>query len=185
MIQISDVAELPNAAVTPVPGPAQPAAGAPAPRPVPVKLKAGAADRVAIMSCGVDGVSSVFVVKSERYIPMLEQIVRKETNGCEATIRRVTADSGLTVSYRVPSLPAPMWCGVLSQVANGGVATGFAAFCTLLGFLSAQLVGFAIPGQGIFLTAVATVVGLLFGGSAWWIGRRYGPQLALQQRMSM
>jgi hypothetical protein len=138
-----------------------------------VKLKDGVAGRIAVMSCGVEGSVSVFVIKSAGYIPLMEQILRKTAGGREVLVRRIAADSGQTLAYRIPPLPEPVWRAVLAKVADGGIATGFAAFCTLLGCLITRLLGFAVAGQAICLAALAAVVGLMFGMAAQWAGRHW------------
>jgi hypothetical protein len=131
------------------------------------------AANVLLLSCGVDGSASVFLLRSAEYIPLMEQILRREASGHEVVVRRITADNGLAVTYKIPPWPEPVCRAVLGRVADGGIATGFAALCTLLGCLFTRLVGFAIPGQTLCLAALAAIVGLALGIAAQWIGRHW------------
>ncbi|MDR2677130.1 MAG: hypothetical protein LBB26_01000 [Puniceicoccales bacterium] len=82
-----------------------------------VKLKAGIAEKIVLASCGVDGSVSVFLPKSSKYTSLMEQILQREANGHETMVRRIIADSGLAVSYRIPPLPAPLWRVVFAKAA--------------------------------------------------------------------
>ncbi|MDR1457189.1 MAG: hypothetical protein LBI34_04040 [Puniceicoccales bacterium] len=138
-----------------------------------ITVKDNEGERIVIASLGLNSGVPTFLLRRREFIPLMEQILRRESNGREMTVCRITADDGLFISYRIPPLPEPLLRVALAKVADGGIATGFAAFCTFLGFLITRCVGFSIPWQGICLSVVAAAIGLFFGGLAQWIGRHY------------
>lgn len=148
-----------------------------------LKLREGVADKIVMLCLGLSSGVPLFFVRSKAYVPLMEQTLRKAANGHEVMVRCVILDDGLAVSYRIPPLPDSVSRVALARVADGGIATGFAAFCTMLGLLLTKSAGFAIPWQGVFLSAVAAMIGLFFGILAQWAGRHYGPMLATQQML--
>ncbi|MDR2677337.1 MAG: hypothetical protein LBB26_02090 [Puniceicoccales bacterium] len=138
-----------------------------------VELVEGVADRVVMVAIGTCGAMSVFLIKNDGYLSNVVKFIQEATNGRETMFRYVVADSGFTMTCKIPAAPEGIVRTLLGGAGTGGLATGFTAFCTFLGLLCASLAGFNIPGQGIFLSAVTAILGFLLGSLAQWFVRRY------------